>query len=320
MPEAAEQPKIKDEPVDTGSYTDTPWASVAAAAYERKASETSTDRSAASMSPDRTPESREPKAATERAEADVAPSSRKFGNSTLAFRADGQLESIKLPTGVTIQRDPTTDKFTSTTGGVDSVRPNKEAKGIEVQWAPKNGVRETSFIRTSGVESVFDKPTTIAGVKNVTSAELSTGRDGKSHLTLRTDTNETHRYDATAGNKLQIDRNSHVKIDSPANLSAKDLSKGAGEVARILEKNVSTFGSQADRNYMRAVYNRYEALGNLDFTRDVNKALGKDARYKVDEMSIRGEARELSLMDRKQGFRTIDALKIDPSDEKPRRR
>ncbi len=234
-----------------------------------------------------------------------------FGNSTIKFE-DGKLSSIKLPTGLEIKRNAD-GKFESTTGGIKSVEFNNEKQQIEIQWEPKNGLNETSKITANGTESVYDKPSTKLGIKDVTSIEIAKGADGKNTMNIRKDNGEIVRLhgmeiDAKTG---EFKSDKVEKIPAPADMTKEDLAKGAQEMARLIGKNGgSRFGDAGDQKYFKDMHEQYQKLGkSFDFEDDVNKALGPDSKVNFFEHSIRNGALSFSLND-KTTKRGVDSLHV----------
>ena len=239
-------------------------------------------------------------------------------------KAKDKIDEIKLPTGQKVTRDAS-GKYTSTNSEgkpgdvVNGVAFDQSQKGFHIDWARKNGIKDDTYVRPSGVEEVYDKPKsaskTVLGVPNAHTAEYQVGKDGNAILHVRDYNQRLHSWPVLSkpGDQLRVDGEHRTELPPPSAWTKDDLSRGASEVSRLIHK-ANKFLPQ-DQDYYRNAVRRYEELGNPNFIRDVNAAGGKDLRYRLASYGA-----GLSLQDRKNDYKQVDSLEmIPPKKGKPRR-
>jgi hypothetical protein len=214
----------------------------------------------------------------------------KLGGAEVSFK-DGKVEKITLPLGIAIEYDGKDGKYRSSEKSpIDKVSFDKEKNEITIEWAKKNGVKETSYVRPTGFESVYDPPSKVLDIDNIRSVEFNS----KNEMRVRTKDGKIYIADITSKPGESLNAKAKEVVDPPEKIKEKDLSKLAREVAYLVSKNAGQgFGHEHDKDYIEQAYRRARKTGALKFEEEINKLLEKEAGgpekngFRIDVMSVR---------------------------------
>ena len=159
------------------------------------------------------------------------------GGSKISLDSKGEISKVETPNGISIEKDG--NGWKSNNGAVDNV--SRDAQGnVQIDWAVnKNGVTETTTIRPSGLESVYNPPQK-SGNTELRSEELNPKAGGGFEVIAKTNDNKVIKGELDANGQLT---GKNEKIDRLSDVSTPEqLDKVAGELARMIDKNGGKFG------------------------------------------------------------------------------
>lgn len=208
------------------------------------------------------------------------------GGSKISLDSKGDISKVETPNGITIEKDG--DGWKSNNGAVDKV--SRDAQGnVQIDWAVnKNGVTETTTIRPSGLESVYNPPQKVGNME-LRSEELNPKAGGGYEAIAKTNDNRVIKGELDSkgqltGNNEKIDRLSDVS-------TPEQLDKVAGEVARLIDKNGGKFGNAYDKNYFSEASKAFLRNKNIGFEDKVSDALkSRNSPYFLDNFSSRSSS------------------------------
>lgn len=222
---------------------------------------------------------------TENANSEKKESVVEKGGSKISHDANGEITKVSTPNGIEIQKDG--NGWKSNNGAVDNVSADKQGN-VQIDWAVnKDGVTETTTIRQSGLESVYNPPQKLSEKTSIRSQELNPTKDGGYETIARTDTNRVIKGELDAKGQLTGKKET---IDSLSQATPEQMDKVVAEVARQIDKNGGKFGNAYDKNYFAEAAKAYQKnQKGLEFFDDkVNQALkDRNSPYQVNNFSTR---------------------------------
>jgi hypothetical protein len=214
---------------------------------------------------------------------------------------------VTTPNGVEIQKDG--NGWKSNNEAVDNVSFDKQGN-VQIDWAVnKDGVTETTTIRQSGLESVYNPPQKISEKTSIRSQELNPTKDGGYETIARTDTNRVIKGELDAKGQPTGKKET---IDSLSQATPDQMDKVAAEVARQIDKNGGKFGNAYDKNYFSEAAKAHQKnQKGLEFFEDkVNQALkDRNSPYQVSNFSTRSSQTDDYTI-AKRGERSSDTLRL----------
>lgn len=215
------------------------------------------------------------------------------GGSKISLDSKGEISKVETPNGISIEKDG--NGWKSNNGAVDNV--SRDAQGnVQIDWAVnKNGVTETTTIRPSGLESVYNPPQK-SGNTELRSEELNPKAGGGFEVIAKTSDNKVIKGELDANGQLT---GKNEKIDRLSDVSTPEqLDKVAGELARIIDKNGGKFGNAYDKNYFSQAEKAFQRNGkSLEFEDKVSDALkSRNSQFHLSEFSTRrSETQDFSI-------------------------
>ena len=236
-----------------------------------------------------------------------------IGDTSVEFK-DGQISKLTTSNELTITRQG--DKYIPSDGSVvDSLTYDEKRNEVKVRWGTTaDGREETTFIRSSGVESVYSPPTRLMGTDDVRSVELSTADNGKREIRIRQNDGTLQIGEVTSPFGKNLEGKLKRTLPAPSKMTEKDLEDAAGEVAHMIKKNQDNLGNEFDRNYLADVYRAFQRnRSTLELDEEVNEALrvkGERGRFELDIFTIRDNSNDvISLRDR-QNLRSVASIEV----------